>query len=238
MLTSEQIVSAFRSIGASSYETRFCFDEDIDVALKSGDLQELTSLVLENGIKSVFYGYEYADPDEYLICDSDVAFPDDDAEEQDAVYRDYLRRFQEEKRKFNARVSLTDFTKPVVLSVYCILNGIQVGILQNDSWTEELPDKSEILARLEDELNEQYEAAMERESAAIEKRHDEVVQKIKDYLDTTDEWHTCTNQRLRRNYCLGLIAQYEEQYGVRLSTYEISDALELKWNAYKAKRLK
>ena len=56
------------------------------------------------------------------------------------------------------------------------------------------------------------------------------------HLDESDDWKACTNQRLRRAYCKQLMENFEKEYGVEPSFFELETELEMRWNKYKANK--
>ena len=236
MLSSDQIVHFFKSSGISAFETNYTFDEDVDVTLKTEDINVFLQLVQDNSIHLVFYAFKYADIDDYAITDEDKS--DADTFDGDTIYEKYCQSFEAQQKCFNSQLNRFDFSKPIALIIYCIMDGLQVGIIQSDPWDDLLPDKNEILTQLELELTKMYESAVEELQAQEQSKKQEVLSKLSEFLDTTDEWHACTNQRLRRNYCYKLIEKFESEYEVSLPTFEVTDVLEIKWNQYKQSKSK
>lgn len=237
MLALKQIQSAFQSIGASLYETYFTFDEEIDIVLKSENVQELVALAKENNLKSVFYSYQYANIDDYLVSEDEL-LDIDDVGYEDYISNDAKERVRYKIAQVNHKVHRHNFSKPIALAIYCVLNGVQIGILQKDCWCCELPNKEVVLSELKDMLDELNSAAIESKYAEQEARCKEILNLILEHFDNTDEWYSCTNQRLRRNYCLKIVNEYEEKYSIRVPICTVSDELEIKWNEYKASKAK
>jgi len=238
MLTASQIQSIFKAEGISVYETYFSFDREVDVVLKSNEIQDFLHLVQENDIKSVFYAFGYVNPEDYLITDDDI--PDFDAytNGRELVYNAFIKEFRAEQYKFNSQISPFLSDKPKALCVYCLLSGVQIGILLENPWHLSLPDKSAVLLGLDHLLDNMYTDALDKAYSKEEAKRNAILDKIIAYLDTTDEWHTCTNQRLRRNYCYDLATKYEKEYGLRADPFRIIDALEIRWNQYKSNKNK
>lgn len=244
MFTAEEIKSLFQVEGISIYETYFSFDKDLDVALKTENIQEFVQLVKENNIKSVFYAFKYANRDDFLIMDDDIpdiySYPHAHRYSHllDLIFDEFQSCFKAKQDAFNKKIT-TDFSKhPTLLSIYCLLNGVQVGFLQEDLWEFELPDKYLVIAELEEILEEIFETTVQQEQTKNASKRDEVMERIFEYINSSDDWHSCTNQRLRRNYCYRLAEQYGKEYDVQLDAYQIIDALEVKWNQYKANKTK
>jgi len=216
MLTAAQIQSTFKSEGISVYETYFSFDRDVDVVLKSTEMHDLLHLAQENGIKSVFYSFKHVNPNDYLITDDDIPDFDASTNGKELVYNAFIGEFRAEQHKFNSKLS----------------------ILFEDPWHLSLPDKSGVLSTLDDLLDTMYTDALSEVYLKKEAKRNSILDKVIAYLDTTDEWCNCTNQRLRRNYCYDLATKYEKEYGLRPDPFKIIDALEIRWNQYKSNKNK
>lgn len=238
MYTAEQIRSALRAENISVYETHFCFDEDVDIVLKDDNIEDFIIFAKENQIRSVFYCFAYYDEDVFKIADDDAPSPNEYPYGWDLVEAEFEKRFREEQRIFNRKIDSLNFKRPFALSVFCIFNGVQVGIFQKESWIDEIPEKEECLTSLKEVCDALYEQALAREHAKEQADKAEVMALVMAHLDSTDDWHACTNQRLRRSYCDDLIDQYETSHGVTLSHYEVGNALEIRWNQYKASKHK
>lgn len=236
VLDVNKIMSFFNSHGLNLYETYFSFDREIDVELKTNDLDVLLQLINENCIKSVFYSFRYVDVESFLITEEDNPINNYNSDVKVLIYEDYMRIFQSEQEKFNSKFPVDVESKPVSLCVYCLLNGSQVGVLFDDGWYLDLPDKDDVIFKLSVLLDDMCSNAMYEIHASEEIQENDVFQRIINHLDATDEWHVCTNQRLRRNYCYELASKFEVECGYRVSVFKIIDALELRWNRYKLRK--
>lgn len=233
MINRSELVVLLSSEGFSAYETERCFDVDLDIRLKTQHISELINIAKENNVKSVFFSFEYADADEYFIYQDDILDEEDYLDETEA-YFSYKSYFQAESLVWNEQLSHIDFTEPVALYIYCIVSGIEVGIVQENPWTDNLQPKylklTELQTFLENAIDEISVSHQESEKAKLEL----ALQEIFNHLETTSEWHIYTNQQLRRRYCHKLAQEYSEQHNVRIHPYLIEQELELKWREYKA----
>ena len=67
MLSRDRIIEIFGKENISCYETEYCYDNDLDITLKSGDLHELIRIIRENNIKSVFYAFNIPNKNDFII---------------------------------------------------------------------------------------------------------------------------------------------------------------------------
>ena len=232
MLTGEQIKTQCSCVGIEAFEANFCFDEEIDVCLKSNKLEDLLKIAKNNGINTIFFAFAYADEDDYLILDGDI-LDEDEVEVFPECYDEYVDRFRREMYSFNERIDREIFRQPEVLCVYLLMSGIQVGIVQNNELFNMLPEKQNVLEKIRNdfavECEKEYRKNLEKANELRKKVKEEILTQIL----KSDEWHQYTNQQLRRTYCQRLSDEYRQRYDVRVSTSEIYFELERIWNKYK-----
>lgn len=235
MNTREELSAIFKAEGISLYATRHSFDLECDIALLSSDICELVSIMKENNLKSAFFSRQYADVDDYLISEDDI-WDDSMQTISESLQRRYMPQLDDKRKEFNKKVLKFDFSRPFLQCVYCVLNGIQVGVLQADDWLLAVPDKDEVLDEIDRLHNEmrsasvRVEAEQEELEAAQQKK---ALAEIIEFLDSSTEWHYCTNKKLRENYCSKLVNEYEEQHGIRISWVALFLELEYRWREYK-----
>jgi len=231
MLKENEIYTIFNANNINAYETKTALDEDVDIVLKTDNVDDFIDFLQKNDVNTVFFNYVYEDKECYYIEDEDM---DTEVPYIDTpIYDDYKKTFSEEKSKFNKRISHCDFSKPTYLSIYCIFNGLQVGMIQQDLWINKVPDKFDFLINLSLEFDKKYQVWKEKLEEDNNIKYEEAFNKLKKHIDFSEDWYICTNQQLRRSYCYELIEQYEKEYGVRLFDFEVRDYLEKKWNERK-----
>jgi len=235
MLCVKDIKSMFQAVGISTHETVYNFDSEVDIRLKSDDIEELVDIAVENDVKTAFYSYLYADADDYLIVNEDM-LDQEVCEDKGLDYDRYCTLFNDAKLKFNSIIDQSIFGLPFMLCVYCLIGNIQVGIIQSDERILDLPDKEVatdgIIEKLKTEKHEALSKKRENDAALRLKMKNDLVS----YLDRTDEWYDCTNQRLRRNYCQALIERYKEEHDLKDFNFywtDLVDEMEIRWNKYK-----
>lgn len=219
MLSIIEIEKIVKENNISLYETNFCFDEDIDIILKKQEILSLIQIAKENGVNSLFYAYDFVEKEEFEIYDDDLM----------DRFGEISSEIENAKNIYNEKMDTFDFSKPIALAVYLVLNGLQVGFLLRDPWDKELPCKEIFFDCCEVEI----EKAFEKERDDDRKKTEKVKEEIVEFLKATDEWHNCTNQRLRKYYCQELVKEYNERYGVDLYPSSIDIELEVLWNHYK-----
>lgn len=235
MLTASKIIETCSKSGLSAYKTCFCFDEEIDICLASGDIHELIEIARKNNVNTIFYAFEHCDESDYLITDNDL-LEEDEYEDFGELYASYLLRFKAEMISFNAGIDRKKLAEPSSLCVYILMAGLQVGIVQNNLDFSMLPDKNIIL----DNLYEILESNCHNEEEKAREREDhlrkEAMQRLIEYIDTTDDWKECTNQQLRRAYCQRIADEYRLKNGIRIYPAELFLEIEKRWNKYKEEK--
>jgi len=235
MLSAKEIINKFMTVGIAAYETQYNFDSDVDIRLKSDDLDELVEIADKNGIKTAFYSYLVAEENDYMIVDDDK-LDIDACNDIGLSYDRYSDLFENEQGAFNRRIDRSVFKQPFLVCVYILLGATQVGILQQDGSILNVPNKQDVLEEIINKLEEEH-----LKEHLAHKQYDEIIKKkakeeLIAYIDSTDEWHDCTNQRLRRKYCQTIIDRYTLENNLHnnvIYSSEIFDELELRWNKYK-----
>lgn len=233
MLTREEINSIFSKRGISVYESRYSYDSDCDILLKSDDIYELSKLAKENNIKSIFYTFYYLDKEEFIISDEDKEDPSY-VFEDDSFYISYNKFFEKNMRNFNRKIDKIDFSRPIGLYIFLFIYGQNIGIMQSDNWDENIPDKYIVLDEVNELLQNITQEYLDKEKQREQEKEERIKKIIEDYLDSTDEWHIFTNQQLRYKYCTDLAKKLNKEYGMIFSVFKLQAELELKWRDYKA----
>lgn len=219
MILIDELVDIAKENDVRLYETNFCFDEDVDISLKEQNISALIQIAKDNNIKTLFYAYELLKKEYFEVC-------------YDALidkFGEVTAELERAKEEYNEKLCAFDFSRPTALVVYLVLDGVQVGVLFRDSWVEEVPSYETYFSYFELEM----ERAYEKEKEDRKKKEERVKEEIIEFLRSTDEWHICTNQRLRTDYCRKLVKKYNEKYGVELYCSSIDIELEILWAEYK-----
>lgn len=238
MLTREELLSVLQNNNIGLFETNYCLDNELDIVLKTEDINVLIKLMKENAIHSAFYSFEYLDEDDYLITNDDFYELSSYSDFGEEIFERWKDDILEAKNKFNQKIDRKLFYGAISLNCFCIFSGLQVGICQKENWEERLPSKSEFLVDLFLEFEEKL--LQEKRQAFEEKQENDEnnLKKIIDYIEATDEWHSRTNKRLRQLYCAELIEKFEKEYGIKVSYYSLYDEFQLIWMRYKQERSK
>lgn len=93
------------------------------VPLESSDLQIIIDYANDNKIDYLFYSYNYANKDYYLVDYSKL--------ERDG---DFSRLAYKEIEAHNDIINSFDFEQPAVLDVFCLHNGIAINIRNCALW--------------------------------------------------------------------------------------------------------
>ena len=233
MLSKEKIVSIFKKENVSIYQTDYCYDKNLDIVLYSQDIDELLSIVKENNIKSVFYSFKMVDKSDYIISSDDKLLMDDYKYINEDVYREYERIFQVRMENWNNQFKKLSFSKPVAVHIFCFLNGCEIGIIQTNSWNDNLSDKYSELSELEGLLETLVKNQLSKENEEEESRRQEALHDIFSLWKESDEWHRYTNQTLRKKYCADLAREYSMRYNIQITSNDIYSDFEMMWLQYK-----
>ena len=188
MINRDEIISILQKEGINHYETEYC---GVDLTLKSDNIHELIKLAKDNEIKSIFFAYKVPDKDNFMLTDGDKLarerneydYYEEDSLIEETAYQEYEKYFEKQKEIWNLRLSKLNFLKPTNLCIYCLLNGIRVGIIQFDPWTNSLPNKNDILNELDSKLYTMLENANQQHK----NKRQEILNMIYNHLDSSTE---------------------------------------------------
>lgn len=243
MLTESKIESIFKAEGISVYKTNYTLDFDTDIIFESDDIGTFVQFVKENDVKSVFYALDEIEKDDFLITEYDM--PDIDEmlsfraypiEIEEQVSNAFLSHFKLKQTEFNKKIDKKVLEGPAAVHIYCMFNGTSIGFLDVDEHKLNLPDKEEVLQEIKYVLENLVNDQMAQERKKKNQKADEMLQLACQHLDESDDWHSCTNQRLRRAYCKQLMERFEKEYGAEPSLFDLQNELEIRWNQYKANK--
>ena len=166
------------------------------IELYSNELQDLIEYIKENKISFLFYSYNYANKDYYLIDTNELLHDGDFSE---IAYSDI--------KKQNEYINSIDFEQPAVLNAFCICNGFALIIKNYAPWLDNLISAKDFVA----DLKEKYKTVLEN---LKEKRQNEkqlLLEELKPLLLNNTDFALCTNQNLRRDFMQCFLAKKENQ---------------------------
>lgn len=228
MLESKDLITQFEVNGISLYASDYILDKDCDITLKSDDLNILIQLMKENSIKSAFYNYEFLNRIDYLITDYDLNHSDEYSIFSDEIIENWPNDIKESVEQFNSDFNQKIFEQPIALSIFCILNGQIVGIIKTCTISD-IPSKESFLTN----LFKHYENILQQSEAQSKEQRAMVMQNALNYINSTNEWHNCTNKQLRRLYCAELVEKYAQEQGEELDFYSLLNSFEIIWLKHK-----
>ena len=228
MHTQKLLLKKFEEMNLDHYETESDINEKISIRLKNFD--QLCLFIKNHSIDTVFYHFEFAAAEALQITDDIL----NDLHIDDEIISVMQRDFD----KYNRAVNSLDFSRPYILSVYCIYHGRTIYIVESDYWFQtsgyDNPKKAAI-SMIEERLEE---IDQKKEDAYLVR--EELREQLRERLLADPNFHKCTNKDLRRAYTQKLYntddSIHELFYSPKHGVYDITIGafIEEVWRDYKA----
>ena len=227
MHTKEQLIKTFNNMNLDYYETESDINEKISIQLKN--FEQLCLFIQKHNIDTVFYHLEFSSAEALQITGNVI--------NELRIDDEIIGVMQHDFAKYNSAVNCLDFSRPYILSVYCMYQGRTVYIVERDYWFQALgydnPQKtaiSMIEKKLEEIDRKKEEAFLERE---------ELRDQLREKILADPNFHRCTNKELRRSYGQKLYNVgdiHDLFYSPRHGIYDITlgTFIEEVWREYKA----
>jgi hypothetical protein len=198
------------------------------IVLNGCDLTPLITYAQQNNIKHIFYRYLYSDKEIFLV---------DMEHSTGYIYT----AAKEEILLNNQKINGLDFTKPALLEVFCLHNGICIMMDFEASWIEGLLKKDDYLEMLKKKYTEELNIQRKKEEQIREALQTELKGKLLKDQDFT----MCTNQNLRKAFFEKFIQKKEnEKFKIpfmtngRFSLWEALNYVDLVWAIFKSSKNK
>lgn len=172
MIKEKELIRAFEKKGITLFQTFTMLDEETDIVLNSGDINEFIKLCEVYGEKCAFYSFLEADINTILdfdrihntiiesvcdICKQEInpgfsciaSVSEDDIDEIVDKYEDYIKKIIDDLSNKNVEID------PIMLDIYVPVGGSRIGI----SIFEEEDKESNIYIGI---LNEQIDFIIEK----------------------------------------------------------------------------
>ena len=221
----EELLALFQKAGIKGVKCE-SLPKGNSFTLDSSDLKLIIDYSNDNKISYLFYSYNYANKDYYLIDYSKL--------EKDG---DFFRLAYNDIELHNDSINSIDFEKPAVLDVFCLHNGIAINVRNYALWLDELISAEECIVNLKEKLKNVLDDIKEQRSAEREK----LLEELKSILLNNDEFALCTNQNLRREFMRRFLVKKENERFRRgffdgngyLSQYDVLNFADLVYSIYK-----
>lgn len=185
-----ELKESFKKAGLTIFESLSLleFDESREVLFKSLDV--LIDFATTNEIKSIFYYYLYLDREYFLIDDSVFADMRLDDESISAI--------QKRVNSYNKKLHLVDYSKPYALYTGCFYNGFLFSYSEMEYWFLEhgLDFPENMVKQMIFDNSSEIQTQRENAIRKIEQER----QLLKNEILNDPDFHTCTNNALRREY--------------------------------------
>lgn len=166
------------------------------VALENADLQQIINYAKDNKIDYLFYSYNFANKDYYLINYSKL--------ERDS---DFLQIAYEDIELHNNTINSIDFEQPAVLDVFCLHNGIAIYIKNCAMWLDVLTPSEECIVKLKEKFETDLNNIKERRN----NEREQLLEELKPILLDDTDFALCTNQNLRREFMRKFLSRKENE---------------------------
>lgn len=166
------------------------------VTLEGSDLKIIIDYAKDNKIDYLFYSYNYANKDYYLIDYSKL--------EKDG---DFLRLASNDIETHNDIINSIDFKQPAILDVFCLHNGVIINICNYALWLDGLISSEECIAKLKEKYGTELDDIKEKRN----EEREEILEELKPILLNNEEFALCTNQNLRREFMRKFLARKENE---------------------------
>lgn len=189
MIEKNQFLKYIEKQNLNSYETNISevvFKNSI--FLKENNLDELIKLSKENDVKNIFFYYEYDSVENYLITEEMIENYDNEL----------INPLKNNIDSYNKEINKLDFTIPLYLTAYVIIQGSFVSIIKQNDWIEEL-ELLEGKEKLESLIYENENILEEYISQKNEKNL-ERFKTIRNIIINDPEFKKATNHKLRFEY--------------------------------------
>lgn len=223
MIEKNQFLKYIENQNLNTYETNISevvFKSSI--FLKEDNLDELIKLSKENDVKNIFFYYEYDSLENYLITEEMLENYDNEL----------INPLKNNIDSYNKEISKLDFTIPLYLTAYVIIQGNFVSILKQNDWVEEL-ELLEGKEKLESLIYENKKILDEYFSRKNEKNL-EKFKMIRDIIINDPEFKKATNQKLRLEYA-SLFPKKNKEYNdlYNKNRHTFVNFIEKIWKEYK-----
>lgn len=196
------------------------------IVLDTYDLQELLDYVKQNGLNSIFYYYGYIDTEKYDIYQA--------ARKKD---RDLVNIAKEDISEYENRIASIDLDRRAYLVAYCLHNGIAILIKLYAPWMRTLVPAYDFL----DGLERKYVEKLDAIKSQREDNKDFIREQLREELLVNDEFHLCTNQKLRYDFMRRFLIKkennkYKEAFltnNGELNSYDVQMFADIVYAVYK-----
>lgn len=150
------------------------------VLLDSDDIHSFFAFLESNAIKTVFYSFGYLNEEEYRVdVDSNLE-----------------KLAQKEIDDYKTSIEKFDFDKPVVLSLFCVYNGMSVIFRMESNTPESILTAKEFHDKIKETYGEELQKLFEAEKEKMIALRDE----FRDALLADPDFLACTNKSMRRRF--------------------------------------
>lgn len=148
-------------------------------------------------INTFFYHYYEMDEEDMII--------DEDVIKKLRLDEDAITILNDQFDEYNRKVENMDFSRPVLLEIYCIYQGVLYSVKEYDYWfLEEGIEFPEITAL---KMATEYMEEIAKEKMSNQQRIAEEREKLKIKIMQDEEFRNCTNKTLRRSYATKLFSE-------------------------------
>lgn len=237
MISEEELKDIMAREGISCFNITLPRDSYLEsvLSLEKNNIEELIGFMKVNNLKSAFYAYSILDKDHFII-DEELM------DELDDLSEDLYSLISRDIEEHNKQIEKLDFSRPIVVRIFCIYESHYIGIDDYDLWI----DETNIMSAEEKlhDLIDKYRDIIDKSKQEIKLNNEALKEEFKDYVLNDDKFKICTNQRLRSNYMYNVVFQREEakkympafstKHGDRLDYSTCVFFIEMVWKEYKS----
>lgn len=196
------------------------------IVLDTSDLQVFLNYVKQNSLNTVLYYYGYMDNDKYDIYGA--------VRKKDY---DLMNIAREDISEYENKMSSIDINRPAYLIAYCLHNGIAILIKLYAPWMRTLVPAYDFL----DGLERKYVEKLDAIKSQREDNKDFIREQLREELLVNDEFHLCTNQKLRYDFMRRFLIKkennkYKEAFltnNGELNSYDVQMFADIVYAVYK-----
>jgi hypothetical protein len=165
------------------------------IFLDINEINEFLELAIDSKCYSIFYHYNYYNPEEYIIPLE--------------WYSEYSNDFKNEVFRYNTHIKSLDFACPNRLTLFILQHGTLVGIELQNCWLENdgIKEAEEYIELLE----EKFYREVEKINTDREKQHKHDENELREIIFNDSEFSYCKNQHLRYYYLIDLLEKEDMQ---------------------------
>jgi len=267
--TVTEVLEKLHKNGLSTYSVLTGIEEEYDIVLSDSRLDEFVRFCDEIGNKVVFYQVDYVELEDYLV-DEEIFRVSLESLIEEKIKETYfleddslsLLDFQEEIRQALKRVrqrntvARREYSKIkegeyLQLSIFTLFNGVQVGIVLNNSCMEHEAlegDVEDLLEEIfeatilpiieekrlgEEERWERFKQQMEEERKQEREKKQAVLKEIEEMIHEDESIADYTNGKQRHAYAKRVSEQYTERYGMPIRIGEVEDIVTQRYRQIK-----